>query len=110
MDEYLNRGELLREMRREYRKCAADGEECGGESVLLAEGIESTIDTVKHFPVADVVPVVRCKNCKHLHHWQSKQNKEHHFWCYRLVRSDREFRVKPNDFCSYGKRKDVEDG
>lgn len=44
---------------------------------------------IKIKPAADVVPVVKCKDCK--------------FWdfgdCYRLELS------RPDDFCSYGKRK-----
>ena len=38
----------------------------------------------------DVVEVVRCKDCKHWHNGD----------CYRLELS------LPNDFCSYGERKD----
>lgn len=44
---------------------------------------------VESIPAAEVVPVVRCKDCE--------------FWdfgdCYRLELS------RPDDFCSYGKRK-----
>lgn len=48
------------------------------------------VEILNKFPAADVVEVVRCKDCK--------------FWdqgdCYRLELS------RPNDFCSYGERKD----
>ena len=51
---------------------------------------------------ADVAPVVRCRDCKHYRpqkkseHWENRAN-----YCNRLVR----IKVRPNDFCSYGERK-----
>lgn len=49
-------------------------------------------------PVADVAPVVRCKNCR-------SYNKPKTGWC--EVHLDREH---PDDYCGYGKRKDGADG
>lgn len=49
-------------------------------------------------PTVDAVPVVRCKNCR-------AYNKPKTGWC--EVHLDREH---PDDFCSYGKRKDGGDG
>lgn len=43
-------------------------------------------------PAADVVPVVRCKECKHLF--------------YTMCAACGFLPHKPNDFCSYGERKD----
>ena len=54
-------------------------------------------------PTIDAVEVVRCKDCKHYmpqkksEHWENRAN-----YCNRLVR----IKVRPNDFCSYGERKD----
>ena len=49
----------------------------------------SAIETeIEAMPAADVVPVVRCKDCKH---YQTD------YMC---------FLRKPDDFCSYGERKD----
>lgn len=45
-------------------------------------------------PVADVAPVVRCKNCR-------SYNKPKTGWC--EVHLDREH---PDDFCGYGEQKD----
>ncbi len=42
-------------------------------------------------PAADVVKVVRCKDCKY------------YPFCCRTIRTDGN---RPDDFCSYGKRKD----
>lgn len=52
------------------------------------EEIEEAINAV---PAADVVPVVRCKECAHLFYTMCAA-------CGFLPR-------KPNDFCSYGERK-----
>lgn len=54
-------------------------------------------------PTVDAVEVVRCKDCKHYHprcqsvHWQGKKN-----MCCRSAN----VHTKPDDFCSYGERKD----
>ena len=51
--------------------------------------IEEAINAV---PAADVVPVVRCKECKHLF--------------YTMCAACGFLPHKPNDFCSYGERRD----
>lgn len=55
-----------------------------------ADGWNSAIKIIQNSPTVDAVPVVRCKDCV--------------FWdngdCYRLELS------RPEDFCSYGKRKE----
>ena len=61
---------------------------------------EDIREFIKEQPAADVVQVVRCKDCRRV-------EKDHLFggyWC-------RGYRVSPDDFCSYGERKEsVEDG
>ena len=47
---------------------------------------------IKVLPAADVVPVVRCKDCKHLF--------------YTMCAACGFLPHKPNDFCSYGERKE----
>jgi len=47
---------------------------------------------IRKIPAADVVPVVRCKECKHLF--------------YTMCAACGFLPHKPNDFCSYGERKD----
>ena len=49
-------------------------------------------------PTVDAVPVVRCKDCR-------SYNKPKTGWC--EVHLDREH---PDDYCSYGERKDGGDG
>jgi hypothetical protein len=50
----ISKKALLKELRKEYRECEKDGEENGGEAVLLAEGLGSAIATIKDFPAASV--------------------------------------------------------
>lgn len=56
-------------------------------------GCGSAVECILAEPVADVVPVVRCKECK----WTGGD-----FVCYRGVMVQH----KPEDFCSYGERKE----
>lgn len=53
-DDLIGRKALLKELRKEFRECEKDGEENGGEAVLIAMGLESAIDTIRDFPAAKV--------------------------------------------------------
>lgn len=55
---------------------------------------------------ADVAPVVRCKDCK----WFADNNGGEWYGCqmFNAIRAVPEDAPKPNDFCSYGERKDAE--
>lgn len=55
------------------------------------EAVWKSARALKKMPAADVVPVVRCKECAHLFYTMCAA-------CGFLPR-------KPNDFCSYGERK-----
>lgn len=50
---------------------------------------------VDEIPTADVAPVVRCKDCK----WYP--------FCCRTIRTDGN---RPDDYCSYGERKEFYNG
>jgi len=65
------------------------------------EEIEEAINAA---PAADVVPVVRCKDCK----WFVDNNGGEWYGCkmFQVVRITPEDAPKPDDFCSYGERKD----
>lgn len=58
---------------------------------------EKAAQMLEKLPAADVAPVVRCKNCR-------SYNKPKTGWC--EVHLDREH---PDDFCSYGERKESAD-
>ena len=55
-------------------------------------------------PTIDAVKIVRCKDCKHYRpqkksaHWENRTN-----YCNRIVT----IKMQPDDFCSYGERKNA---
>ena len=61
-----------------------------------------SVDALKRFllnrPAADVTPVVRCKDCKHC----DPEN----YHCDHAMSTAAPLRRKPDDFCSYGERKE----
>lgn len=70
---------------------------CGYDDCLTA-----VQDTLADIPTADVVAVVRCEDCKHFQF--SDESSGMYGEC-----SQAHIRlVKPDGFCSYGKRKDEE--
>lgn len=60
------------------------------------EEIEEAINAA---PAADVVPVVRCKECKYLVNAAVNDNGF-------LICDISDMEITPDDFCSYGERKD----
>ena len=56
------------------------------------------LDSIREAPTVDAIVVTRCKDCR-------SYNKPKTGWC--EVHLDREH---PDDFCSYGKRKDGANG
>ena len=54
---------------------------------------------IKAIPAADVVQVVRCKDCRKC----SYDSLFDHWWCNMTLGTRR---VKHDDFCSYGERKE----
>lgn len=60
------------------------------------EEIEEAINAA---PTADVAPVVRCKNCKYLANATVNDNGF-------LICDISDMEITPDDYCSYGERKD----
>lgn len=54
---------------------------------------------VQYAPAADVVEVVRCKDCIKCVHDKIFG----HYWCNRMNST---YKVKPDDFCSYGEQRE----
>lgn len=84
----------------------------GGDEQKNAEGsaIFSCICQLDDSPTIDAEPVVRCKDCEHFKNYgktsllvDGKNIKAG--WCYRRIRYDEEYRMPPDGFCSYGKRR-----
>ena len=92
MDEYISREETIKRIKECY--CTGCNSYNGVRCRACCTG--DAIDVIEDAPVADVAPVVRCMNCR-------SYNKPKTGWC--GVHLDREH---PNDFCSYGERKDDE--
>lgn len=70
-------------------------------------GVESVMEYAEMLPTVDAEVVVRCKDCKHYRnhpnglcylHTEPKENARGH--------SGNAVCVEPEDFCSYGERKD----
>ena len=86
-------------LRHKRKMSGADfGGEFWDEAVLASD--------IKNAPTVDAVPVVRCRDCKHYKpqkksaHWENRAN-----YCNRVVT----IKMQPDDFCSYGERKDGDD-
>lgn len=99
MDEYIKREAVIDRLKRNLDACNP-----GSFSELC---YKDAIETVKCFPAADVAPVVRCKDCKHYRNYPNGL-------CYLHTEPKTNARgysgeavcVEPDDFCSYGERKD----
>lgn len=89
----------------------------GGDEQENAEGlsISSCICQLDDAPTIDAEPVVRCNDCEHFKNYgktsllsDGKNIKAG--WCYRRIRYDEEYRMPPDGFCSYGKRRNGGNG
>lgn len=65
------------------------------------QGWEDALENLKNAPTVDAVSVVRCKDCKHRTESGNCGHPRHHG----ILPS-----AYPYDFCSYGERKEREDG
>lgn len=74
----------------------------GFEHAMYRKLCETEI-AIGKLPTADVVPVVRCKDCK----WFADNNGGQWYGCqmFQVVWNTPEDAPKPDDFCSYGERK-----
>jgi len=86
MSDYVSRQYLLDEY-----DCQHKGPP-GGARKIIAEA-----------PAADVVPVVRCENCVH---WSDSNQCERPELTGNRWHDDKYFETLPDDFCSYGERKE----
>ena len=61
---------------------------------------------IAEMPAADVAPVVRCKDCK----WFADNNDGDWFgcWLFQTIQIIPEDTPKPDDYCSYGERKNYD--
>lgn len=92
MAEYIEKEALIAEFKR-----LKLGEHSFIERVF-ADGVYAIIE---QFPAADVAPVVKCKDCKY--HENATVNSNGFLIC-----SVSGMDITPDDFCSYGERKEKE--
>ena len=102
MTEYIDRKALLEAMMRKKSGLASRRYVEGWNDCLMR--VRSMVSTA---PSADVAPVVRCRECKYC---KESDLLAPNKFCYRLRHpiGDRQigYNFSPDDFCSYGERKD----
>ena len=101
MAKYIDRGDLIEWLKRIRLIDLSDGR--GLCRVIMEDDFKKAIKKMPKGIIADVAPVVRCKGCKHYDMGvclkiYSDGNAHPEAWQSR----------KPEDFCSYGERKDDE--
>ena len=102
MDEYISREETIKRI----KECYCTGCNSYNGVKCRACGTGDAIDVIEDAPVADVAPVVRCKNCKHYLIADEFEGGKR-YMCevnhFSYINSDGDMR-----YCSYGERKDDE--
>ena len=75
-----------------------------GVGVICA--FDAFYDALQDTPTVDAVEVVRCKDCK----WFADNNDGDWFgcWLFQTIQIIPEDTPKPDDYCSYGERKDYD--
>ena len=63
-------------------------------------------NAIQSAPTIEAVSVVRCRECKFYREFRTKRYKQLMRLCCRMGKQDMEYPVKPDDFCSYGQRKE----
>lgn len=104
MAKYIEREELVEWMKRIPLKDLSDG--LGLCRVIMEEDFKRAIRTIPDGTIIDVAPVVRCKDCK----WFADNNDGNWFgcWLFQTIQIIPEDTPKPDDYCSYGERKDYD--
>ena len=99
MAKYINREELVEWLKRIPLKDLSDG--LGLCRVIMEEDFKRAIRTIPDGAIVDLEPVVRCMDCKHC----DPEN----YHCDHPMGTADPLKRKPDDFCSYGERKDGDD-
>lgn len=83
-----------------HRKVKTETNPYGKPTIDYDSGVK-VLELIEKAPTIDAVPVVRCKDCKHC------DPENHH--CDHHMGTAAPLRRKPDDFCSYGERKECAD-
>ena len=100
MAKYIDREALVEWLKRIPIKDLSDG--LGLCRIIMEDDFKKAIKKMPKGIIVDAVPVVRCKDCKHyeIHKPKVLENCERNGYI---------IPMKPDDFCSYGERKDGDD-
>lgn len=102
---YIDREALVARIK-DLPTCWADAGGVYGKSMKYPDGMfdcEDVVSLIENTPAADVAPVVRCKDCKYLVNATVNSNGF-------LICHVSDMEIMPDDFCSYGERKEGKDG
>ena len=98
MAEYIERETFLKDIEKRYcLPCKEAGRDHNGRNCPPCWVDDMRCDVIDA-PSADVAPVVRCWDCKHC----DPEN----YHCDHPMSTAAPLKRKPDDFCSYGERKD----
>ena len=104
MSDLISREAALNATKMAYIECIFVDEKGYEEALLDAAGVILKKD-IEALPAVDAVEVVRCKDCVHYYDREPVCLKIYSDCvCHQTAWQER----KPNDFCSYGERKDNE--
>lgn len=99
MAEYIEREAFKKSAEERYCKpCKAEGKDHNG-CWCRACWVDDMLDEVECFQPSDVAPVVRCKDCKYLVNATVNANGF-------LICDISDMEIAPDDFCSYGERRE----
>ena len=80
---------------------------CANGYMDTANGILSAVNYIRNNVTrVDAVEVVRCRDCKRCFKHTTKRNRQKMWIC---MRNELDVCVRPDDFCSYGERKEGAD-
>ena len=88
--------EIKIQVKRQYEDCHGYS---GNKKAIYREAILAVRSILHSAKAIDAVPVVRCRECKHC------DPENHH--CDHPMGNTAPLRREPDDFCSYGERKEV---
>lgn len=100
--EYIAREALLEQLK---------AMESYNTSPMYRRGYDDCVEAILKAPAADVVPVVYCKDCKYADTERRNATEKRYFNSILFCRNsnlcdDEPLAMWPDDFCSYGERKD----
>lgn len=105
--EYIERNAVVNGIRNTIKKYSDDKSEVNKITASIFQIFAKEFESI---PAAvDVVEVVRCKDC--IHYSSNKPKSQPHRSGYCLLNEEvTDGKREPNDFCSYGERKELDNG